>query len=106
MPFVRSMTWSGTTKSMGLMCSCSEPTAEKAMTQRTPRLRRAAMLARLGDLVRRELVVEAVAREEGHVCVIVGQDPDGRRRRAPRSRRVELGDGLKAVELREPRAAR
>ena len=48
MPLVRSMIWSGMTKSRGLMASCREPTALKAMMVRTPRLRRAAMLARAG----------------------------------------------------------
>lgn len=48
MPFVRSMIWSGRTKSRGLMASWREPTAEKAITVRTPMWRRAAMLAREG----------------------------------------------------------
>lgn len=42
------MIWSGTTKSLGGMCSRREPTAEKAMMERTPRWRSAAMLAGLG----------------------------------------------------------
>ena len=45
---VRSMIWSGMTKSLGLMSSRREPTAEKAMMLRTPMDRRAAMLARAG----------------------------------------------------------
>lgn len=48
MPLVRSMIWSGMTKSMGLMSSRRDPTAEKAMMLRTPMERRAAMLARAG----------------------------------------------------------
>lgn len=47
-PFVRSMTWSGTTKSRGLISSRKLPTAEKAMMVRTPIERRAATLARAG----------------------------------------------------------
>lgn len=42
------MIWSGTTKSRGLISSCRLPTAENAMMERTPRERRAAMLAREG----------------------------------------------------------
>ncbi len=48
MPFVRSMIWSGTTKSRGLICSCRLPTALKAMIVRTPIVRSAAMFARFG----------------------------------------------------------
>jgi hypothetical protein len=42
------MIWLGTTKSRGLILACRLPTAEKAMMVRTPRERRAAMLARAG----------------------------------------------------------
>ena len=47
-PLVRSMIWSGRRKSRGRMYSWREPTAEKAMIVRTPRERKAAMLAREG----------------------------------------------------------
>lgn len=58
----------------------------------------------VGHLVRRELVVQAMAREEGNVDVAVGQDMDGRRGLAPWRVGVEGSDGCIALELTETSA--
>jgi hypothetical protein len=59
----------------------------------------------VGHLVGRELVVQAVAGEEGDVGAVVGEDVDGRGRRAPGRDGVEHGDGLVALELAQAGAA-
>jgi hypothetical protein len=59
----------------------------------------------VGDLVRRKLVVDTVAGQEGDVDVVVAEDADGRGRGTPGSIDGELGDGLVAVELGEAGAA-
>lgn len=58
-----------------------------------------------GDLVRRELVVLAVAGQEGHGDAAVLEDQDGRRRITPGRQRVHARDGHVTVDLVEPRAA-
>ena len=63
------------------------------------------------DLVRREFMVQAVARQEGDGDVVararrgVVQDGDGRRRRAPRRVDVECGREREAGERLDTRAA-
>ena len=59
----------------------------------------------VGHLVRRELVVHAVARDEGDVVAVVLEDLHRRRREAPGRLRAERGDGDEALELAEARAA-
>lgn len=59
----------------------------------------------VGDLVRCELVVEAMAGEERDVGAVVGEDVDGRRGRAPGRYWVEYGNGFVAIELGESGAA-
>lgn len=59
----------------------------------------------VGDLVGRELVVQAVAGEEGDIDAVVGEDGDGRGGMAPGGEGVDEGDGLVAVELGEAGAA-
>ena len=59
----------------------------------------------VGHLVGRELVVQAVAGEEGDVGAVVGEDADGRGRRAPGGDGVEHGDGLVALQLAQAGAA-
>lgn len=59
----------------------------------------------VGHLVRRELMVQAVAREEGDVGALVREDLDRRRGSAPGRLRVDNGHGLEAVELPEAGAA-
>lgn len=51
----------------------------------------------VGDLVRRELVVEAVAGKEGNVDAFVGEDADGRGGRAPGRHGIQLGDRFVAL---------
>lgn len=58
-----------------------------------------------GDLVRRELVVLAVAGQEGDGDAAVLEDQDRRRRVAPGRQRVHARDGHVAVDLVEARAA-
>lgn len=58
-----------------------------------------------GDLVRGELVVLAVAREEGDGDAVVLEDLQGRGRVAPGRERVDGGDGGVAFDLREACAA-
>lgn len=59
----------------------------------------------VGHLVRRKLVMKAVAGEEGNVDVAVGEDVDGRGGLAPRRVGVQSGDGRVALELAEASAA-
>jgi hypothetical protein len=59
----------------------------------------------VGDFVGSELVVHAVASEEGDIGALVGEDLDRRRGRAPRGLGVEDGHGLEALELGEAGAA-
>lgn len=59
----------------------------------------------VGNFVRRELVMEAVAGQEGNVDAFVGEDADGRGRRTPGRHGIELGDGLIPLELAETGAA-
>lgn len=59
----------------------------------------------VGHLVRRELVVDAVARDEGDEVAAVLEDLHRRRREAPGRLRVERGDGDEALELAQARAA-
>lgn len=58
-----------------------------------------------GDLVRRELVVLAVAGQEGDGHAAVFEDQDRRRRITPGRQRVYACDGHVAVDLVEPGAA-
>lgn len=58
-----------------------------------------------GDLVGRDLVVLAVAGQEGDGHVAVLEDHDGRRGVAPRRQGVHARDGHVAVDLVEARAA-
>lgn len=58
-----------------------------------------------GNLVGSQLVVEAVAGEEGDGVAVVLEDHKGRRGRAPGSDGVEGGDGDVALELGEAGAA-
>lgn len=59
----------------------------------------------VGHLVRGKLVVDAVAGEESHVDVAVGEDLDGRRGLAPWSVGVDGSDGRVALELAEASTA-
>lgn len=59
----------------------------------------------VGDFVRGEGVVGAVAGEEGDGGVLVGEDRDGRGRCAPGSGDVQGGDGSVAFELLETGSA-
>ena len=54
-----------------------------------------------GDLVGRELVVDAVAGEEGYGDAIVPRDEDRGRGEAPGSRGVDRGHGLEAGDAAE-----
>lgn len=53
----------------------------------------------VGDLVGRELVMDAVAGDEGDVGAIVGEDVNGRCWGAPGGDGVQDRDGLVALEL-------
>lgn len=53
----------------------------------------------VGNFMRRKLMVQAVAGEEGNVDAVVGEDGDGRGGRSPRGDGVDDSNGLVAVEL-------
>lgn len=58
-----------------------------------------------GHFMRRKLMMYAVSGQESYVGAVVGGDPDGRCRGAPRSDGIDLGDGLETIELSQARAA-
>ena len=59
----------------------------------------------VGDFVGSELMVQAVTREEGNVDIVVREDMDRRRRRAPGRDWVQDGDRRVSFELSKARAA-
>ena len=74
---VRSMNWSGMTKSVGLCSSLSEPTAETERMLVTPRLLMRVDVGAEVELGGEDAVAAAVAGEESDLAAFEGAEDDG-----------------------------